>query len=126
MHEHQNVWYWKQIDVTLKKRAYNETEVLYNHSLKKKNPNPYRPLKKDDEQLFKRIEELKKSYNQSLELELKGKNITLVEKRVWPSHTESSKSDRERQILYDIAYMRNLKKNGTSELIYQTEIESQM
>ena len=35
MHEHQNVWYCKQIDVTATKRAYNETEVLYNHSLKK-------------------------------------------------------------------------------------------
>lgn len=35
MHEHQNVWYCKQIDVTATKRAYNETKVLYNHSLKK-------------------------------------------------------------------------------------------
>ena len=32
---------------------------------------------------------------------------------------------RERQILYDIAYMWNLK-NGTDELIYKTEIESPM
>ena len=32
----------------------------------------------------------------------------------------------QRQISYDIAYMWNLKKNGTNELIYKTEIESQM
>ena len=30
------------------------------------------------------------------------------------------KSDRERQISYDIAYTWNLKKNGTNELIYKT------
>ena len=42
-------------------------------------------------------------------------------------HTEWSKSDRERQIPYDIAYMWNLKKkNGINEPIYKTEIESQM
>ena len=35
-------------------------------------------------------------------------------------HAESSKSDRERQITYDIACMWNLK-NGTNELIYKTE-----
>ena len=33
---------------------------------------------------------------------------------------------RGRQISYDIAYMWNLKKNGTNELIYKREIESQM
>ena len=36
------------------------------------------------------------------------------------------KLDRERQISYDITYMWNLKKNGTNELIYKTEIESQI
>ena len=44
-------------------------------------------------------------------------------------HAEWSKSDREWQIAYDIACMWNLKntkKNGTNELIYKTEIESQM
>ena len=41
-------------------------------------------------------------------------------------HTGWSKSDRERQIPYDIAYMWNLKNNATNELIYQTEIESQV
>ena len=35
------------------------------------------------------------------------------------------KSDRERQI-YDITYMWNLKKNGTNEPIYKTEIGSQL
>ena len=39
--------------------------------------------------------------------------------------TEWSKSDRERQISYDIAYMWNVKKNGTNELIFKTEIDSQ-
>ena len=39
--------------------------------------------------------------------------------------TEQSKSDRDRQISYDIIYMWNLK-NGTNEVIYKTEIESQM
>ena len=42
------------------------------------------------------------------------------------SKNTSSKSDRERQISYDIASMWNLKKNGTNEHIYKTEIESQM
>ena len=40
-------------------------------------------------------------------------------------HIEWSKSYRERQISYDIAYMWNLK-NGTNKLIYKTEIELQM
>ena len=35
------------------------------------------------------------------------------------------KSDRERQIPYDIAYMWNLKRNDTNELIYKTETDSQ-
>ena len=39
--------------------------------------------------------------------------------------TKWSKSDRERQISYDITYMWNLK-NDANELIYKTEIESQM
>ena len=40
------------------------------------------------------------------------------------SHTKWSKSDRERQILYDITYMWNLKYD-TNELIYKTETDSQ-
>ena len=36
-----------------------------------------------------------------------------------------SKSERERQILYDITYLWNLTKNDTNELIYKTEIDSQ-
>ena len=42
------------------------------------------------------------------------------------SPTEWSKSHRERQISYDIAYMWNLKKKATNELIYKTEIELRM
>ena len=40
-------------------------------------------------------------------------------------HTKWSKSDRERQILNDIAYRWNLQ-NGTDEPIFKTETESQM
>ena len=39
-------------------------------------------------------------------------------------YTEWSKSDTERQISYDIAYMWNLKYD-TDELIYETEADSQ-
>ena len=38
-------------------------------------------------------------------------------------HTKGSKSERERQISYDITYMWNLK-NDTNELIYETETDS--
>ena len=38
-------------------------------------------------------------------------------------HNEWSKSDREGQISHNITYMWNLKKSGTNELIYKTEIE---
>ncbi|CAO2592479.1 Structural maintenance of chromosomes protein 6 [Lemmus lemmus] len=51
-------------DVIARTRAFNDAEVLHNHSL-----NEYKALKKDDEQLCKRIEELKKSTDQSLEPE---------------------------------------------------------
>ena len=39
-------------------------------------------------------------------------------------HTKRSKSDRERQISYDITYMWNLKQNDTNEHIYKTETDS--
>ena len=39
-------------------------------------------------------------------------------------YTKWSKSDIERQILYDITYMWNLK-NNTNEFTYKTEIDSQ-
>ena len=42
------------------------------------------------------------------------------------SQTEWSKSDRERQTSYDTAYMWNLKKGSTNELIDKREAESQM
>uniref|UniRef100_A0A8C0DKS3 Structural maintenance of chromosomes protein 6 n=1 Tax=Balaenoptera musculus TaxID=9771 RepID=A0A8C0DKS3_BALMU len=66
-------------DLTSKKRTYNEAEVLYNRSL-----NEYRALKKDDEQLCKRIEELRKSADQSLEPErLERQNkISCLKERV--------------------------------------------
>ncbi|XP_011826841.1 PREDICTED: structural maintenance of chromosomes protein 6 [Mandrillus leucophaeus] len=66
-------------DVVAKKRAYNEAEVLYNRSL-----NEYKALKKDDEQLCKRIEELKKSTDQSLEPERleRQKKISWLKERV--------------------------------------------
>ena len=35
------------------------------------------------------------------------------------------KSDHEREISYDIAYMWNLKRNDTDELTYETEMDSQ-
>ena len=40
-------------------------------------------------------------------------------------HTKWSKSDKERQVSYDITYLWNLKKNDTNELIYKTETDSQ-
>ena len=36
------------------------------------------------------------------------------------------KSDRERQVSHDIAYVWNILKNGTNELIYKTEVEARM
>ena len=39
--------------------------------------------------------------------------------------TKWNKSDRERQISYDITYMWSLKNNNTNQLIYKTEIDSQ-
>ena len=58
----------------------------------------------------------------------KEQNNAICSHMDWPrdSHTEWSKSDRKRQISYDIAYMWDLKKRGTNELIYKTEVESWM
>ena len=41
------------------------------------------------------------------------------------SHTEWSKSEKEREISYDIPYMQNVKRNDTNGLIYKTETDSQ-
>ena len=40
--------------------------------------------------------------------------------------TSKGKMLRQRQTSYDIAYMWKVKKKSTNELIYKTEIESQM
>ncbi|XP_040848791.1 structural maintenance of chromosomes protein 6 isoform X3 [Ochotona curzoniae] len=74
-------------EVTARKRAYNEAEVLYNRSL-----NEYRALKKDDEQLCKRIEELKKSTDQSLEPERleRQKKISCLKERVKSLHDQEN------------------------------------
>ena len=40
-------------------------------------------------------------------------------------YTEPGESDRERQLLHDIAYMWCLR-NGAHKLIYKTEVESQI
>ena len=42
----------------------------------------------------------------------------------WEYYTKWSKSDRERQMLYDITYMWDLK-NNTNESVYKTETDSQ-
>ena len=39
-------------------------------------------------------------------------------------HTMWGKSDRERQISYDITYMWNPKRNDTNELIYKTDSQT--
>ena len=39
-------------------------------------------------------------------------------------HTKWSKSDRERQLSYNITYMWSLKKNDTNELSYKTDTHS--
>ena len=64
------------------------------------------------------------------------KGILLSHKKEWNNamcsnmdgpkdyYTKWSKSDKERQISYNITYMWNLK-NDTNELIYKTEIDSQ-
>ena len=39
-------------------------------------------------------------------------------------HTEWSKSDREREISYNIPYKWNLKRSDTNKLIYKTETDS--
>ncbi|OWK10688.1 hypothetical protein Celaphus_00005314, partial [Cervus elaphus hippelaphus] len=60
-------------------RKTEEQQVLYNRSL-----NEYKALKKDDEQLCKRIEELRKSADQSLEPERleRQKKISWLKERV--------------------------------------------
>ena len=40
-------------------------------------------------------------------------------------HMKWSKSDRERQISYDVTYTQNLKKKDIREIVYKTEIDSQ-
>ena len=56
----------------------------------------------------------------------KGWNNAICSNRDGPSdsHTRWSKSDKARQILYDMAYTWNLKKD-TNELVYKTETDPQ-
>ena len=44
----------------------------------------------------------------------------------WASHTESSKSEREKQVLYINSYIWNLGKNGTGEPICRERMKTQM
>ena len=55
------------------------------------------------------------------------KNDTICSNMDGPGdyHTKQSKSERERQISYDIGYMRNLKENDMNKLIYKTETDLQ-
>ena len=66
-------------------------------------------------------------YNGILLSHKKEWNWVICNEVEWPSvcHTEWSKSERERQIPYDITYMWNLKYD-TNEPIYKTETDSQM
>ena len=66
-------------------------------------------------------------YNGLLLSHKKEWNNTISSNVVGPRdyHTKWNKSDRERQIPYDITYMWNLKKNDTNEFIYKTETDSQ-
>ncbi|KAB1267153.1 Structural maintenance of chromosomes protein 6 [Camelus dromedarius] len=79
-------------DVTSKKKAYNEAEVLFKRSL-----NEYKALKKDDEQLCKRIEELRKSADQSLEPERleRQKKICWLKERVKVLYDQESSVNQE-------------------------------
>ena len=44
---------------------------------------------------------------------------------VIPSEVSQTKKEKYHMVLYGIAYMWNLKRNDTSELIYKTERDSQ-
>ncbi|KAM4867526.1 structural maintenance of chromosomes protein 6 isoform 1-T1 [Thomomys bottae] len=79
-------------DLTAKKRTFNEAEVLYNRSL-----NEYKALRKDDEQLCKRIEELKKS-DQSLEPE----RLERQKKICWLKEKVKSLQDQENSVNQEI------------------------
>ena len=68
-----------------------------------------------------------KPYNEKLLSHEKKWNNEICSNKDGPSdcHTEWNKSDREGEIVYDIPYMHNLKRNGTTELMYVTETDSQ-
>ena len=54
-------------------------------------------------------------------------NNVICSNMEWPRdcRTDWSQSDREGEILYDIPYMWNLKRNDKNELIYKTKADSQ-
>ena len=65
-----------------------------------------------------------KPLDHSKECRGKGKNVFWKRKEARNYHTMWNKSDREKQISYDITYMWNLKKNCVNELIYKTKVDS--
>uniref|UniRef100_A0A3Q1N6G1 Structural maintenance of chromosomes protein 6 n=2 Tax=Bos TaxID=9903 RepID=A0A3Q1N6G1_BOVIN len=73
-------------------RKTEEQQVLYNRSL-----NEYKALKKDDEQLCRRIEELKKSADQSLEPERleRQKKISWLKERIKALQDQESSVNQE-------------------------------
>ena len=65
-------------------------------------------------------------YNRILLSHKKKRNNAICSNMDGPRnyHTKQSKSERERQIPYDLTYMWNLRYD-TNELMYKTEIDSQ-
>ncbi|EHB02379.1 Structural maintenance of chromosomes protein 6 [Heterocephalus glaber] len=93
-------------DVTAKKRDYNEAEVLYNRSL-----NEYKALKKDDEQLCKRIEELKKSADQFLETE----RLERQKKICWLKERLKAFQDQENSVSQEMEQFQQATEKGREE-----------
>ncbi|XP_054425439.1 structural maintenance of chromosomes protein 6 isoform X2 [Pteronotus mesoamericanus] len=102
-------------DLTTKKMAYNEAEVLYTRSLSE-----YKALKKDDEQLCKRIEELKKSADQSLEPE----RLERQKKISWLKERGKALQDQENSISQEIEQFQQAIEKDKEEYIRIKKEES--